>query len=311
MTNNASTHPAARWMQHGGNLELQRRAAFAWATTQNLGAQFRTHVYTEAAICHVSIDDMYITHLYSTYTVYMYETIWSLLWTVRKLQVSWLNKAFFDAVRLYIKYWRTHPFHVTGWIMATVQWAHGLHPSDECKASADLIHHSSWPVKTMTQKSMIVGKKSGTKRGTPINTEKAFTKKRTVLNVLAQHFSLFFLPTWAKTFSYMFTSVMELAKATHSTMTAQEKNEKQWCTPSKVLPKYMKTHLFQCQYYWWKAKMKKKLVITIPALSAEVPVITFGVCSSFCFCVRLWWIFVSIMSNPNRASSNGIQCTSV
>lgn len=75
--------------------------------------------------------------------------------------------------------------------------------------------------------------------------------------MLAQHFSLFFLPTWAKTFSYMFTSVMELAKATHSTVTAQEKNEKQWCTPSKVLPKYMKTHLFQRLYPWWKAKMKK------------------------------------------------------
>lgn len=107
-------------------------------------------------------------HTYSTYTVHMYETIWSLLWTVRKLQVSWLNKAIFDAVRLYIKYWRTHPFHVTWWIMATVQWGPSTeNPSDECKASADLIHHSSWPVKTMTPESMIVGKKGGTKEEHP------------------------------------------------------------------------------------------------------------------------------------------------
>ena len=43
-------------MQHGSNLELQHRAAFASATTQNLGDQFRTtsHIYPEGAICHVS-----------------------------------------------------------------------------------------------------------------------------------------------------------------------------------------------------------------------------------------------------------------
>lgn len=78
------------------------------------------------------------------------------------------TRPFFDAVRLYIKYWRTHPFHVTWWIMATVQWGPSTeNPSDECKASADLIHHSSWPVKTMTPESMIVGKKGGTKEEHP------------------------------------------------------------------------------------------------------------------------------------------------